>query len=163
MGQMLQCIPRKVLPAGQDECPAREDFKFPVDRDGIHPESLGKATRIYHNLSSSWDGRMAHPPKLLQWANDDMKGLYRCCYSRSLSRHDHHKSQGFGRENGLQPGVERRTTPTLDEGQAYHQGDGYDCREAGPPDQEIGRREPTIDPGSRLRHGFALHVRSLWE
>ena len=43
-----------------------------ADRDGIHPGSLGKAARIHHSLSSSWDGRMAHPPKLLQWANNDI-------------------------------------------------------------------------------------------
>ena len=73
------------------------------------------------------------------------------------------KAKSFGRENGLQSGVERRTTPTPDKGHAYHQGDGYDCCKAGPPDQENGRREPTIDQGSRLRHGFALHVRSLWQ
>ena len=35
---MLQGIPRKILPAGQNKCPARENFKFPADRDGIHPE-----------------------------------------------------------------------------------------------------------------------------
>jgi len=76
LGQMLEGIPRKVLSTGQDECPAREDIKFPADRDGIHLGSLGKAARIHHNLSSSWDGRMAHPPKLLQWADNDIQSLY---------------------------------------------------------------------------------------
>ena len=36
---MLQGVPRKVLPATQDECPAREDIKFLADRDGIIPEA----------------------------------------------------------------------------------------------------------------------------
>ena len=37
---MFQGVPRKVLPARQNKCPAREDFKFPADRDGIHPRSF---------------------------------------------------------------------------------------------------------------------------
>ena len=77
LGQMLEGIPRKVLSTGQDECPAREDIKFPADRDGIHLGSLGKAARIHHSLSSSWDGRMARPPKLLQSANNDIPSPYR--------------------------------------------------------------------------------------
>ena len=34
---MLQGVPRKILPAGQNKCPAWENFKFPADRDEIHP------------------------------------------------------------------------------------------------------------------------------
>ena len=76
LGQMLQGIPRKVLPTRQNKCPARENIQYPADRDGIHPGSLGKAARIHHGLSSSLDGQMAHPPKLLQWANNDIQSPY---------------------------------------------------------------------------------------
>ena len=58
---MLQGVPRKILPAGQNKCPARENFKFPVDKDGIHPRSLGEAVGIHPGLSSSWHGRVARP------------------------------------------------------------------------------------------------------
>ena len=56
LGQMLQGIPRKILPAGQNKCPARENFKFPADGDGIHPRSLGEAVGIHPGLFSSWHG-----------------------------------------------------------------------------------------------------------
>jgi hypothetical protein len=31
-------------------------------------EALERLQEYIFSLSSSWDGRMAHPPKLLQWA-----------------------------------------------------------------------------------------------
>ena len=40
---MIQGVPRKILPAGQNKCPTRENIKFPADRDGIHPRILGEA------------------------------------------------------------------------------------------------------------------------
>ena len=39
-----------------DKCPTWKTFKFPADRDGIHPGSLGETPRIHTRLSSSWDG-----------------------------------------------------------------------------------------------------------
>ena len=56
LGQMLQGVPRKILLAGQNKCPARENIKFLADRDGIHPRSLGEAAGIHPSLSSSWHG-----------------------------------------------------------------------------------------------------------
>ena len=52
---MLQGVPRKILPARQNKCPAQENFKFPADRDGIHPRSLGEAAGIHPGLSSGMD------------------------------------------------------------------------------------------------------------
>ena len=39
LGQMLQGVPRKILPVGQNKCPVRENIKFPADGDGIHLEA----------------------------------------------------------------------------------------------------------------------------
>ena len=51
---MLQGIPHKILPAGQNKCPARENFKFPADRDGIHPRSLGEAAACPYHGMDKW-------------------------------------------------------------------------------------------------------------
>ena len=65
-------IKKRTSTPGQNKCPAWEDIKFPADRDGIHPRSLGEIVRIHTHLSSSWDGQVARAPKLLQWANDNI-------------------------------------------------------------------------------------------
>jgi len=49
---MHQDVSGKILPVGQNQCPMRKNFKFPAERDEIHPGSLGKATRIHLSLSS---------------------------------------------------------------------------------------------------------------
>ena len=36
---MLQGVPRKILPAGQNKCPAWENFKFPADGMECIPEA----------------------------------------------------------------------------------------------------------------------------
>ena len=58
LGQMFRSVPRKVLPAGQNKCPARENFKFPADRDGIHPRKLGRGCR-----NTSW------PVLIMAWTS----------------------------------------------------------------------------------------------
>ena len=73
---MLQGVPRKVLPAGQNKYPTLEDIQFLADGDGIHPRSLGKAAGIHLGLSPPQHGRVDRPTKLLQWANDDIKTQY---------------------------------------------------------------------------------------
>ena len=100
MGQIFHGIPRKTLLAGQNQCHARENIEFPADRDGTHPESFGKATRIHLSLSSSWDGWMARPPKLLQRIDAYIESPHwRYCW-KSHSRPQHCLSYNIGREDG---------------------------------------------------------------
>ena len=40
MGQMFHGVPRQILPVGENKCPVWKNFKFPADRDGIHPRSF---------------------------------------------------------------------------------------------------------------------------
>ena len=66
----------KNFPLGKTNAFSRENFKFPADRDGIHPRSLREAAGIHPGMSSSRHGRVAHPAKLLQRAHNEISSQY---------------------------------------------------------------------------------------
>ena len=44
VGQVLHNVPREVFPHGQNQCPTGENFKLPVEFNGVHPRGVGEAT-----------------------------------------------------------------------------------------------------------------------
>jgi hypothetical protein len=53
--------------------PCRGEFQVSSRTYGIHPQGVGKATRIHPCLPAPRDGELASPLELLQWVNPHVK------------------------------------------------------------------------------------------